>query len=322
MKKLLLVAIFVTLFSSIMAQELIVREKVKFLALGDSYTIGESVPQSARWPVQLIDSIRKRGFQAFDAKIIATTGWRTDNLANAINNANLTNDYNLVSLLIGVNNQYQGRTAESYAPEFEALLNKAIELAGGVKSNVFVVSIPDYGYTPFGTIYQPAVSVAIDEFNTVNKSITDKLGVKYFNITDISRRGLKEPDLVATDGLHPSGKMYTEWVELILQGATIVADPNLPGDGGDGGDDDDVTGIRDERVGLNLYPNPFQNKLFIDHLLYLEQPVEIHLIDAAGKMVLSKSLMQIDRIELDTTSFAPGIYHYKVGNASGKLVKN
>ncbi|RAV97966.1 GDSL-type esterase/lipase family protein [Pseudochryseolinea flava] len=317
MKKLLLMAIFVSLTNSLMGQEVIVKEKVKFLALGDSYTIGESVPQSARWPVQVIDSIRKRGLQTYDAKIIATTGWRTDNLKNAIDAANLTSDYNLVSLLIGVNNQYQGYTAESYAPEFEGLLTKAIELAGGIKTNVFVVSIPDYGYTPFGKSIQPKISAAIDQFNAVNQSIAQKMGVKYFNITSISRRGLSEPDLVANDGLHPSSKMYTEWAELILNGITL----KKSNDSGSGNDPGEVTGADDERLGLNVYPNPFKNEIILEHLLYLEQPVVIELIDSRGVIAMYKSIHHIDRIALDTSSFTPGIYHYKIGNITGKVVK-
>jgi lysophospholipase L1-like esterase len=201
-----------------MAQTLQPTEKIKFLALGDSYTIGEAVAESDRWPVQLVNQLRKKGFKADDPKIIATTGWRTDDLKKAILEQNPSKDYNLVSLLIGVNNQYQGKSAESYAPEFQELLRMAIEFAGGDKSRVFVVSIPDYGFTPFGQEKKEGISMAIDEFNTVNKKITQSLGVKYFNITDISRKGFEDPELVAADGLHPSGKMYTLWVERILPG--------------------------------------------------------------------------------------------------------
>jgi lysophospholipase L1-like esterase len=220
MKILFILLIFTTSLKT-MAQELILEEKVKFLALGDSYTIGESVPVSERWPEQLIDSLRKRGLDCVDPKIIATTGWRTDDLRNAIDKENLKPEFNLVSLLIGVNNYYQGKSLEKYGQEFEELLKTAIHLAGDIKSHVFVVSIPDYGYTPFGQANQPAISHGIDSFNALNESIAKKIGVKYFHITDISRRGLKEPNLVAGDGLHPSGTMYSEWVNRILQGATL-----------------------------------------------------------------------------------------------------
>lgn len=190
--------------------------KTKFLALGDSYTIGESVPESERWPVQLARVLNERGQKIEAPRIIATTGWRTDQLKKAILDANLKNEYGMVSLLIGVNNQYQKKSAESYAPEFEELLNMAVALAGGKKENVFVVSIPDYGYTPFGKPKQEEISKAIDQFNEVNLTITTKMGIKYVNITDLTREGLAKPEYVAGDGLHPSGVMYGLWVERIL----------------------------------------------------------------------------------------------------------
>lgn len=191
---------------------------MKYLALGDSYTIGESVAEKDRWPVQLAAAMRARGKNIGEPTIIATTGWRTDNLKNAINIAKLPSDYDLVSLLIGVNNQYQGKPLDQYKIEFEELLNTAIKLAQGKKENVFVVSIPDYGYTPFGKNRQEKISRELDQFNAACKEITIKAEVKYFNITDISRKGLEYPALVAEDGLHPSGKMYGEWVSLIVGG--------------------------------------------------------------------------------------------------------
>ena len=216
--KILSLFIIILITTSAMAQRLNSAEKIKFLALGDSYTIGESVADDQRWPVQLISELKKKGFEAENPKIIATTGWRTDDLKRAILGAKLDADYTLVSLLIGVNNQYQGKTVESYAPEFEELLKMAISFAGGDKSKVFVVSIPDYGFTPFGKEKQQQIGKDIDEFNRVNKSISEKFGVQYFYITDISRKGFEDPSLVASDGLHPSGKMYTQWVNRILKG--------------------------------------------------------------------------------------------------------
>lgn len=189
----------------------------QYLALGDSYTIGESVAEAERWPNQLVDSLRKKGHHIAKPRIIATTGWRTDNLKNAMNIAQLKPTYDLVSLLIGVNNQYQGKSTEQYAIEFEELLTTAIHLAKGKSQNVFVVSIPDYGYTPFGKPRQETITKAIDQFNEINARIAYKHKVQYFNITDISREGLKQPDLVASDGLHPSGKMYAQWVALIAR---------------------------------------------------------------------------------------------------------
>jgi lysophospholipase L1-like esterase len=188
---------------------------VKYLALGDSYTIGESVSESDRWPNQLATALKSKGKNIEKPRIIATTGWRTDNLKNAMNIAQLKPEYDMVSLLIGVNNFYQGKPVEQFAIEFEDLLSTAIQLAKGKKENVFVVSIPDYGYTPFGKPKQVEITKGIDTFNEVSKKIADRLQVKYVNITDISRRGFEQPDLVASDGLHPSGKMYALWVEKI-----------------------------------------------------------------------------------------------------------
>ena len=198
-----------------MSQSVDKNHKVKFLALGDSYTIGESVSPRERWPEQLIQQLLSAGYQCDEVKIIATTGWRTDDLKRAIEQAALPKDFTLVSLLIGVNNQYQGKSATSYEPEFEDLLKIAIEHAGGKESNVFVVSIPDYGYTPFAKEKQTAISNELDQFNEINKRITEKYGCTYIYITDISRQGLQKPELVAEDGLHPSGEMYRLWVERI-----------------------------------------------------------------------------------------------------------
>jgi lysophospholipase L1-like esterase len=145
---------------------------IKYLALGDSYTIGESVTEPERWPSQLVDSLAKKDIQLGKPTIIATTGWRTDDLRNAMTKANLKNEYELVSLLIGVNNQYQGKSSSIYASEFEELLKWAVRLAGGKKQRVFVVSIPDYGFTPFGKPKQADISKAIDEFNEINAQIT------------------------------------------------------------------------------------------------------------------------------------------------------
>ena len=191
---------------------------IKYLALGDSYTIGESVMEEERWPVQLRDSLTDRGSVFEEFKIIATTGWRTDDLSRAMDKEELKNKYNLVSLLIGVNNQYQGKSVDSYKPEFEALLDKAVSLAGGKKDQVFVVSIPDYAFTPFGQGRDfVKISTELESYNTACKQITLDKGIKHIDITKISKDGVKIPELVASDGLHPSAKQYTLWVEKILK---------------------------------------------------------------------------------------------------------
>jgi len=186
-----------------------------FLALGDSYTIGEAVPEADRWPVQLAELLKKKGYNLQPPEIIATTGWRTDQLKKAIAQGTKQSQYHLVSLLIGVNNQYQGMSVESYRPEFEELLQMAVQLAGGKKERVFVLSIPDYGFTPFGRERQQAISAAIDAYNAVNRQITESMGIRYYDITPLTRQGLADPTLVAADGLHPSGKMYALWAERI-----------------------------------------------------------------------------------------------------------
>jgi len=190
---------------------------ITFLALGDSYTIGESVAESERWPVQLAAKLLDENITIQSPKIIATTGWRTDELMAAVEaDKELLESYDIVSLLIGVNNQYQGKSVGSFEVEFEALLQKAISLSGGNPQHVFVVSIPDYGKTPFGAEKEAQIEKELDAYNTVCKNMSEKYKVVFFNITPISRNAKKDPELVAKDKLHPSGKMYTQWADLIL----------------------------------------------------------------------------------------------------------
>jgi acyl-CoA thioesterase-1 len=191
-------------------------KKITYLALGDSYTIGESISEYDSYPVILTHELKKKNIAISDPRILATTGWTTGNLKNAIlKPENNLDQYDLVSLLIGVNNEYQGKSVNDYKTEFRELLMMSIELAYGNKNKVFVISIPDYGYTPFGTPNQADISARIDKFNIANKHISDSLGVKYFDITPISRKVIIDPQLVASDGLHFSGKMYRQWVEMI-----------------------------------------------------------------------------------------------------------
>ncbi len=190
----------------------------KYLALGDSYTIGESVCESCRFPVQLVNRYNEDSEDILSTKIIAHTGWRTDNLIDAIDRENPDADYDLVTLLIGVNNQYQSKSFSQYEKEFPELLNTAIQLAGGDASNVIVVSIPDYAYTPYGqgTSNPEKISQEIDNYNDFAQSNTEARNIIFLNITDITRRGLQEPDLVASDGLHPSTVAYKEFVDRLL----------------------------------------------------------------------------------------------------------
>lgn len=196
------------------SQSLFLDKPVKFLALGDSYTVGQGVSQMQSWPFQFKNYLESAGVRIDTMAIIAQTGWTTGNLKTAVQNANTIGKYNLVSLLIGVNNQYQGLNKDIYVKEFEELLKKAIEIAGG-NENVFVLSIPDYGYTPFGQANQEKISAGINEYNAINKNISQKYQIAWFDITPISRMGLQYPTMVASDGLHPSGEMYALWVQLI-----------------------------------------------------------------------------------------------------------
>jgi lysophospholipase L1-like esterase len=204
------------------APEVIPEAEIRYLALGDSYTIGESVKEAERYPVQLAEAL-----EILPPTIIAKTGWTTFDLQSALQTAELDTPYQLVSLLIGVNNQYQGRPLEDYEQKFEELLNQAVHYAGGDKNKVFVLSIPDYAYTPFGQGRDDPdqISIEIDSFNLVNKIITEEKGIRYFDITPISRNGLDDPQLVAADGLHPSGEMYRQWVNLILPEVQKIIQP-------------------------------------------------------------------------------------------------
>lgn len=190
-------------------------QRFSYLALGDSYTIGQSVKSEERFPVQLADSLQKAGYDVANVRIIAKTGWTTDELKAGIAATDIGDStFSIVSLLIGVNNQFRGRPVDSYKPEFEALLTQAIAFAGGKKEHVFVVSIPDYACTPFGN-GSASISAGVDEYNAANKAIAEQIGVSYFNITPISREGLNDSTLVAGDGLHPSGIQYARWVSLM-----------------------------------------------------------------------------------------------------------
>jgi acyl-CoA thioesterase I len=195
-------------------------KNIKYLALGDSYTIGESVCQSCRFPEQLKDSIMNYFSESdnFAVKVIAQTGWTTSNLKTAISNENLSPEYDLVTLLIGVNNQYQNKPFSLYETEFPELLQTAIVLAKGNLNRVIVVSIPDYAYTPFGqSSSNPGnISNQLDQYNLFAKNHAESLGISFVNITDITREGLINPALVAQDNLHPSKLAYSKFVERIL----------------------------------------------------------------------------------------------------------
>jgi len=197
---------------------------IRYLALGDSYTIGESVEATERFPNQLADFLKAGGMQT-EVTIIAKTGWTTNELWDGIQASEINPPYDLVSLLIGVNNQYRGYDINEYREQFVFLLNKSIEYAGGNPQRVIVLSIPDWGVTPFAH-GQGGERIArdIDAFNAVNRAETEKAGAQYINITPISREAAHDVTLIAGDGLHPSGKMYLEWAKLVYTAALEALD--------------------------------------------------------------------------------------------------
>ena len=195
---------------------------IRYLALGDSYTIGESVAESERFPVQLAERLRAEGIaEVAPPEIIATSGWTTGELAAGIDAAGPVGPFELVTLLIGVNNQYRGRPSEEYREQFRELLRRALEFAGGRRDRVIVVSIPDWSVTPFADGRdRPRIALEIDAFNAVNREEASLQGARYVDITPVSRLAESNPALTASDGLHPSAGMYRLWVELIAPEAS------------------------------------------------------------------------------------------------------
>lgn len=192
---------------------------IRYLALGDSYTIGESIEPHESWPNQLAELLRRspQFGRLVEVTIIARTGWTTQELWEGIQTKKLESPYDLVSLLIGVNNQYRGYDRSEYRQQFVFLLNKAIGYAGDDPNRVIVLSIPDWGVTPFAADRDSQqIAADIDAFNAVNREETERAGAHYVDITPISRQVWNDPSLIAPDGLHPSGKMYAEWVKLVL----------------------------------------------------------------------------------------------------------
>lgn len=197
---------------------------IRYLALGDSYTIGQNVCDTCRFPVQLKTAIEQEmpGI-TIDLEIIATTGWTTTNLISAIESSDFANDKDLVTLLIGVNNQYQNKPFALYQTEFPQLVNRAITLAKGDKDNVIVVSIPDYAFTPYGQgPNQQVISQELQQYNDFASDYCASVGIPFVYITDITQLGIQNPDLVASDGLHPSQSAYALFVERILPKALLT----------------------------------------------------------------------------------------------------
>lgn len=189
-----------------------------YLALGDSYTIGQSVDSAQRFPSQTVSLLRAMGISINSPDFIAVTGWTTDDLANGIASHYPSKQYDVVSLLIGVNDQYQRHDTTGYRARFLGLLNTAINLAGGSHQRVVVVSIPDYSVTPFASMSDTArIRREIDWFNDINRSVTEEQYCQYLYMTDFTREARYDSTLIAGDGLHPSGKEYQKWAEPLSQ---------------------------------------------------------------------------------------------------------
>jgi lysophospholipase L1-like esterase len=290
--------------------ELKVPKPIKFLALGDSYTIGQSVLASQNWPNQLKDSLAVRGDSTTLLRIIATTGWRTDNLLSAITNQGLdTFGFNLVSLLIGVNNQYQGTPYSQYTSQFPQLVDSAIRYAGGDTSHVFIVSIPDYAYTPFGIQSGDTamISAQIDTYNLFAQQYAASLHIQYFNITPISRMGLADPALIDTiDGLHPSPLQYSMWISLMLP----TIDSSLS-------DTTVTTGIASVNPtgGIYIYPNPVRDELTISNSNSKDGYLQI--FNMLGQEMIDEKL-PASYSTIAVSSYPPGLYTVRVSSATGQ----
>jgi len=195
----------------------------RILSLGDSYTIGESVSSDDRWPVDLASMLRAQGIDVADPTIIARTAWTTRDLSAAIDEARPRGPFDLVTLLIGVNDQYRGRSVEEYRPQFRLVLSRAITHAGKRPESVVVISIPDWGVTPYAQGRdRRKIAAEVDAFNAANREEATTAGAHYVDITGLSRLAATDRGLVAADGLHPSAAMYVQWARAILPVAANI----------------------------------------------------------------------------------------------------
>ena len=218
--------IFETQMTFSLAQEPTPSAGLSYLALGDSYTIGESVAEDQRWPMQLAKQLAEMGIEVAHPDIIARTGWTTGELLDAIDSEKPQGDRQLVSLLIGVNNQYRGMEIDEYRVDFEKLLKLSIEYAQGKPERVLVLSIPDYGLTPF-IAKRPErkpkqIAEQLDAFNAAAKEITLQHNAHFVDITSVSREYGADKEMLAEDGLHPSAAMYALWTKAALPVAAKI----------------------------------------------------------------------------------------------------
>lgn len=279
-------------FSDALAQKIRIDQSVTMLALGDSYTIGASVPESERWPHQFIDELRVLGISADYPDYIAATGWTTRRLLQSIRTSlDTEKDYNLISILIGVNNQYQRMDISMFEPDLMEIIDKALEVLKQDTSRLLILSIPDYAYTPFGRA-QASISQEIDAYNSLKKTVASRYNIAFIDITPISRLGLGRPELVAGDGLHPSGQQYKEWVEQIMPRLDLPLSLNAS----------DQLGTPDPF--LSVYPNPTDSDIWISSTQELDR---IYLFNTYGSMVRDIQVHALP-LEIKLSHLSPGSY--------------
>jgi lysophospholipase L1-like esterase len=299
-KKYSIIFLFAIISTLVHAQRIKVTEPIFYLALGDSYTIGQSVNVEERWPVILSEALKARGVEVSEVLIRARTGWTTGNLIASLDDNPVDIEPNLVSLLIGVNNQYQGRSEEEYTEQFETLLKRSLDFVQDDKASVFVLSIPDYAYTPFGG-GATRISEEIDAFNMINETITKRYGITYINITEISREGLDKPEYVAGDGLHPSGFQYTRWVDLIMP---LIDFSDL-----------NVNTEKYSEYKFEVFPNPFQGQIQIQ-VRGIPTGSRLEIIDITGRIVATEELWA-ESMHMDLSHLSAGVYYLRIGSYSG-----
>lgn len=280
------------LHTASLAQQVRIDEELAMLALGDSYTIGQSVDISGRWPHQLVDELRKLGVSAMYPDYIATTGWTTNRLIQAMNDMiDDEKSYNLVSILIGVNNQYQGISIATYEPDLRTIIDRALNVVDQDRSRIFILSIPDYAYTRFGG-GNANISEEIDAYNDIKRRIAGEYQIAFIDITPISREGLGNASLVASDGLHPSEIQYRRWVEAIVPRLQIIQPLSS----------DDAKGIAEADV--QVYPNPARSVVNIDAV---EEISQIRIFNNTGSLVSDQMISTLP-VEIDLSNLEPGIF--------------
>jgi lysophospholipase L1-like esterase len=295
MKSVVMAMLAISLNIQIFSQFIKIEPPVRMLALGDSYSIGASVETAERWPHQLVAQLNGLGIEAEIPDYIAVTGWTTQDLLQGIRNSlDTEKTYNLVSILIGVNNQYQRFDIETYEPDLKEIIDRALDIVSGDTGRVFMLSIPDYAYTPFGKGNE-TITEGINGYNEINYRVAMAYNLTYVNITTISRRGLSEPELVAGDGLHPSGQQYALWVEAVLsyikQAITHEAD---------------IARFQPfPSKEVMITPNPANDRIQV--LYRNRRPQTVRIMNISGKMMAAEKPSGYS-LHMNLRDYKPGIY--------------